>query len=268
MKLYNYFKLLGAFTNANQLIELAAEPKDRGEKKMLEEANKLLDAGWSRRVAWLAKKAGKGEDVDMDAERVAFYPVVTDGTVAMPLQYIQDYLVRKMAAVQNNASIFDAKSVKEVREVFGEYGVETFPVLKGLVFSSINWSAKPGQKPKVLLHAKDASDEDVCIRFEAAGELAQKILHAALALSLKPGTTFDLSVYAVDAAIERNKRAGKEVAKPGVYVNHNLLLQVGTQTHTGHPPKGQKFVQKPTLEQMETLFKQLQFEIESKPSGQ
>lgn len=259
MKLFNYLKVFGAFTNGYQLILLDAEPKDRQVKKMLEEAYQLLTASTERRIAFLEKRAAEaGEDFDADAEKAAAQPKVEGGKVAMPLQYVQDYMIRKIAAVQNNVSIHDAKDVAELKEVFEEYGVELVPSFGGLIFDFINWTAKPGQKPKLLVHAKDAEGEEVVIRFEAAGELCQKFLNAAIALNLKPGQPFDLSVEAVDPAIERNKKAGKKVADVGRFVNHNLMLSVGSAAHTGHPPKGTKFVQKPTLEQMETLFRQAQ----------
>lgn len=255
MKLFNYLKVFGAFTNANQVILLATEPADRQERKMLEEANRLLDAGWSRRVEWLSKQAEKsGDPVDLDAEKAAFYPAIQDGKIAMPLQYVQDFMVRRMAAAQNNTSIHDAAALKELKEVFDTYAVELVPAFTGLVFASLNWSEKFGQKPKVLLHAKTADGEDVCVRFEAAGELAQKFLNAAIALALQPGDVFDMSVEAVDPAIAKNARAGKKVADEGKYVNHNLLVKVDTQSHTGHQPKGEKFCQKPTMEQMAELF--------------
>ncbi|KVP16944.1 hypothetical protein [Burkholderia ubonensis] len=259
MKLFNYLKVFGAFTNAQQLIGLPVEPKDRQEKKMLEEANRLLDAGWTRRVAWLEKRElDGGEAADMDAEKAAFYPKVEDGTVFMPLQYVQDFMVRKMAAIQNNVSIHNTKEVADLKEVFGDYNVELVSSFKGLVFDFVNWTAKPGQKPKLLVHAKDADGEEVVIRFEAAGELCQKFMMALLELKLQPGQVFDLSVEAVDPAIEKNRKAGKKVADTGLYVNHNMVLTVGGKTHTGHPPKGTRFVQKPTIEYMEALFRQAQ----------
>jgi hypothetical protein len=259
MKLFNYLKLFGAFTNAQQLIELPVEPKDRQEKKMLEEANRLLDAGWPRRVAFLEKRELEGgEPVDMDAEKAAFYPKVVDGTVFMPLQYVQDFMVRKMAAIQNNVSIHNTREVEELKEIFGDYNVEVTSKFTGLVFDFVNWTAKPGQKPKLLVHAKDASGEEVVIRFEAAGELCQKFMMALLELKLQQGQSFDLSVEAVDPAVEKNRRAGKKVADTGLYVNHNMVLTVGGKSHTGHPPKGTRFVQKPTIEYMEALFRQAQ----------
>lgn len=264
MKLYNYLKLFGAFVDSYQVISLSADPKDRQEKKMLEEANRLLAAGWSRRAEWLSKKEGQtGESVDMDAEKAAFFPKEADGVLAMPLQYVQDFIIRKMAAVQNNTSIHDKKEVEDLREYFNDYGVKLHPSFKGLVFNGINWSAKPGQKPKLLVHAKE-DDADICIRFEAAGELCQKFMMALIELQLKVGQTFDLTVEAVDPAIARNQREGKKVAEVGKYVNHNLKLTVNGKYHTGHPPKGTKFVQKPTIEYMETLFRQAQHAMNEK----
>lgn len=259
MKLFNYAKVFGAFINAMQQIPLPVEPTDRQEKKMLEEANRLIDAGWTRRLVWLEKRDAEGDErVDFDAEKADFYPKVEAGTVYMPLQYVQDYMVKKMAAMQNNVSIHNTKEVAELKEVFDDYKVERFPSLKGLVFDFINWTAKEGQKPKLLVHAKDAEGDDVVIRFEAAGELCQKFMMALLDLQLQPGQVFDLSVEAVDPAIEKNRKAGKKVADTGLYVNHNMVLTVGTKTHSGHPPKGTRFVQKPTMEFMETLFRQAQ----------
>jgi hypothetical protein len=264
MKLFNYLKLFGAFADAYQLIMLDQEPTDRQEKKMLEEANKLIAAGWTRREAFLQRRIGEGEEVDIEAERTAFFPEVIDGKLAIRLQYLQEYMARKMAALQNNTSIHNKDDVKELKEIFDQYGVALTSSFTGLVFDHINWSAKEGQKPKLLVHAKDAAGVEVCIRFEAAGELCQKFMNALLYLDIKPGTLFDLSVEAVDPAIERNRKAGKKVAEPGLYVNHNLLLKAGSATHTGHPPKGQKFLQKPTMEYMETLFKQAQMATEER----
>ncbi|MES4787738.1 MAG: hypothetical protein C4294_20170, partial [Nitrospiraceae bacterium] len=161
MKLFNYAKVFGAFINAMQLIPLPVEPTDRQEKKMLEEANRLVDAGWVRRKVWLEKRDAEGDErVDFDAEKAAFYPKVEAGTVFMPLQYVQDFMVKKMAAMQNNVSIHNTKEVAELKEVFDEYKVGRFPSFKGLVFDFINWSAKEGQKPKLLVHAKDADGEE------------------------------------------------------------------------------------------------------------
>jgi hypothetical protein len=261
MKLFNYAKVFGAFINAMQLIPLPVEPKDRQEKKMVEEANRLLDAGWQRKLVWLEKRdaeAEPNERVDFEAEKAAFFPKVEDGIAYYPLQYVQDFMVKKMAAMQNNVSIHNTKEVAELKEVFDEYKVQLFPSFKGLAFDFINWSAKEGQKPKLLVHAKDADGEEIVIRFEAAGELCQKFMMALLELQVQPGQIFDLRVEAVDPAIEKNRKAGKKVADTGLYVNHNMVLTVGTKTHTGHPPRGTKFVQKPTIEYMETMFKQAQ----------
>ena len=117
MKLFNYLKVFGAFANAQQAIPLAVEPTDRQERKMLEEANRLLDAGWIRRKEWLAKQE---EPADLDAEKAAFYPKVENGMVLMPLQYVMDFMVRKMAAIQNNVSIHNTKEVGELKEVFDD----------------------------------------------------------------------------------------------------------------------------------------------------
>lgn len=259
MKLFNYAKVFGAFINAMQLIPLPVEAKDRQEKKMVEDANRLLNAGWQRKLVWLEKRDAEGEErVDFEAEKAAFFPKVEDGITYYPLQYVQDYMVKKMAAMQNNVSIHNTKEVAELKEVFDEYKVQLFPSIKGLAFDFINWSAKEGQKPKLLVHAKDADGEEIVIRFEAAGELCQKFMMALLELQLQPGQVFDLRVEAVDPAIEKNRKAGKKVADTGLYVNHNMVLTVGTKSHTGHPPRGTKFVQKPTIEYMETMFKQAQ----------
>lgn len=255
MKLLNYVKPLGAFTNANQIILLAAEPKDRQEKKMKEEAELLVRARIERQLAYAADKAAKtGETVDLQALRTSLTPEVTDGRVLMPLQYLQDYMTRKIAAVQNNVSIHNTKEVAELREVFGEYGVELITSLPDLTFDHINWSARPGQKPKLMVHAADPAATPVVIRLEAASELCQKFMNAAMALTLKPGMRFGLAVEAVDPALEKNRRAGKKVADEGRYVNHNLTLSVAGKQHTGHPPQGTRFLQKPTLADMEHLF--------------
>lgn len=259
MKLFNYAKVFGTFIDAMQIIPLPVEPTDRQERKMLEVAKELLDAGWGRKHAWLVKQDAESDvRVDFDAEKAAFYPKVENGIIQMPLQYVQDYMVRKIAAIQNNVSIHNTKEVADLTEVFSDYKVVQVRGFKGAVFDFINWSAKPGQKPKLLVHAKDASGEDMVIRFEAAGELCQKFMMALLELQLQPGQVFDLSVEAIDPAIEKNRRAGKKVADTGLYVNHNMVLTIGTKSHTGHPPRGTKFVQKPTIEYMETLFKQAQ----------
>lgn len=267
MKLFNYLKALGVFTNAQQLIELPVEPKDRQERKMLEEANTLVAKGWERRSAYLVERNAKSDDPDLEfdpeKEKAEFFPVITGNTVAMPLQYLQDYMVKKVAAMQNNVSIHNTKEVGELKEVFGEYGVKQYGKFEGLVFDYINWTARDRQKPKLLVHAKDAEGDDVVIRFEAASELCQKFLNAALELSLKPGTVFNLSVEAVDPAIEKNKRAGKKVAELGKYVNHNVYVSVGDLSHNGRPPKGERFVQKPTIEYLEKLYRHVQTATQS-----
>jgi hypothetical protein len=263
MKLFNYQKLFGAFTDAYQPILLDQEPTDKNERKMLDKAKTLIDAGWTRRMMALEKQEQKnGEPVNFDAEREAFYPKVVDGKLAVPLQYLQEYMFQKIAALQNNTSIHNTQEVGELKEVYDEYGIVLTPQFKGLVFDFINWSAKDRQKPKLLVHAKDAAGEEVCIRFEAAGELCQKFMNALLYLPVKQGTVFDLKVEAVDPAIARNAAGGK--VEVGKYVNHNLVLTACGKTHSGHPPKGTKFLQKPTIEYMETLFKQAQMETEQR----
>lgn len=272
MKLFNYLKAVGAFTNAQQLINLSVEPTDRQERKMLEEANDLLGKGWERRKAYLHERNAKSDDPDLDFDpeklREEFFPVVKDGIVGMPLQYLQDYMVKKMAAMQNNVSIHNTKEVKELLEVFGDYKVQLVSKFEGLVFDFINWTARDRQKPKLLVHAKDADGEEVVIRFEAASELCQKFLNAALELSLKPGTVFSLAVEAVDPAHEKNKRAGKKVAELGKYVNHNVVVTVGDLSHNGRPPKGERFVQKPTIEFLEKLYRHAQTATQSEGKAQ
>lgn len=260
MKLFNYAKSLGVLLDAHQPITLSKAPSDRQERKMLEEAHLLINKGWERRLAWLtSRRDEKEEEFDEAAERTAFFPVEQDGNILMPFQYVMDYMVRKMAALQNNVSIHNTKEVGELREVFNDYGVQLHPALSNIEFSHINWSARERQKPKLMVHGKDA-DGDVCIRLEAAGELCQKFMHAAIALNLQPGQHMNLAFEAVDPAIERNKKAGKKVAETGKYVNHNIVvtvLETGV-VHTGKPPQGTPYVQKYTIEQLEALFRKAQ----------
>lgn len=254
MKLFNYIKLLGAMTNGQQLIAIPVEPTDRQERKMLEEAQKLLAAGWSRRAAWLGRRESEtGEVVDVAAEKAAFFPEEKDGKLLIPLQYLQDYLVKRIAAVQNNASIHNKNDVAEVLSVFKDYGVELTSSFTDLTFDHISWSAREGQKDKLLIHTTDATGDVVVIRFEAANELCQKFMQVALALELKPGQLFSMKVAAEDPAIAKGVAPG---SLP--YVNHNLTVTRGAQSHNGRPPKGQKFLQKPTLEVLQAMFRQAQ----------
>lgn len=260
MKLFNYSKVFGAFTNAQQLISLPVESSDRQERKMMAEAAEAIDRSWARRLEFLTKRDAESSTdehkFDVEVERKAFYPVTDGSTVGIPLQFLQDFMVKKMAAMQNNVSIHNVKEVGELKEIFEQYGVQLFPTFKGLVFEYLNWTARDRQKPKLLVHCKDSENDDVVIRFEAAGELCQKFLLATLELGFKPGTIFDLSFEAVDPAIERNRKANKKVADPGKYVNHNIVVTVAGKTHTGHPPRGTRFEQKPTMELMERMFQQ------------
>lgn len=222
---------------------------------MMDEAQALLARRTDRYIAYLEERAAKtGTEVDVAAEREALALKVEGDTVYMPLQYLQDFLVRKIAAIQANTSMHNKKEVAELTEVLNDYGVERIDELKSLKFDHLSWSARPGQKPKLMVHTLDLEDTPVVIRFEASTELCQKFMNAAMFLQFKPGTVFDIRVQAVDPAIARNKKAGKKVADEGVYVNHNLTLTVGDRYHTGHPPQGTKFTQKPTLEQVEKLF--------------
>lgn len=259
MQLFNYQKMFGAFLDGYQLISIPAEPTDRQEKKMLADALTLIDESWTRRKAFLQKRAAEaGEEIDLTAEETEFRPKLENGHYQIRLQFLADFMIRKIAAVQNNTSIHNKKECDELKEVFDDYGVKLVPEFKGLAFDFINWTAKPGQKPKLLVHAKSATGEEVVIRFEAAGELCQKFLNSAMEVKIKPGTLFDLAVEAVDPAIERNKKLGKNIVDVGRFVNHNLTLTVGDKQLTGHPPKGTKFIQKPTLEYMEDLFRKTQ----------
>ena len=261
MKLYNYLRVSGSLTQAYQPIRVPVDPKDRQVKKMLETAQTLIDNAWARRKDRLLRQAEvteNGEPFDLEAARTAFYPVQDGEDLLIPLQYLQDYLVRRIAAVQINASIHDKDQVSELQEVFQEYGVEQVNALEGLTFKRIAWSALNGQKPKLMVHATQSDGEDVCIRFEAAVELCQKFMYAMQALQIKEGTVFSLKVWAEDPAIARNKKAGKKVADEGRFVNHNVSVTVDGKTHYGRPPEGVKFVQKPTLESMESLFAETQ----------
>lgn len=258
MQLFNYLRVLGKFTNAYQLIELDLEPSDRNERRMVKEALTHVDASWLRRKERLLQlEKTREEPFNYEEEEANFRPKQENGKVLMPLQFIQDFMVKRIAAVQNSASIHSKGDVEELLEVFDEYGVELFDSFESLRFERFSWTAVGRQKPKVLMHATREDESPVCIRFEAATELAQKIMNAALDLKLIPGDLFSLSVAAEDPAFERNKRAGKKVVDEGLYVNHNLLLQVGDKSHTGHPPKGERFIQKPTMEYMENLFHQI-----------
>lgn len=259
MKLFNYLRMLGVFTDGYQRITLPKESSDRAMRRMLAEGQSLSESAIARRREYVAARAEKsGTEVDaVQLEQMLDALACKDmgnGTISLPLQFVQDNMVRRLAAVQNNASIHSTEDVKEVKSVFAEYGVQTVQSFRGLTLSGLSWSEKPGQKPKVLVHATDANGEQTVIRFEAAIELASKFLQACQALDLREGGSFDLKVEAVDPAIERNKRVGKQVAKLGVYVNHNMLVRSRGILHDGRPPKGERFVQKPTMEQVKVLF--------------
>lgn len=297
MQQFNYVKALGSFLNAMQPITIATEPSDRDGKKMLAAFNdgfaKVLNRGLTR-----FKSANQGaSEADIEAEKKRLTDDVIkpagEGKISVPLQYLQDYLIRKMASVQNNVSMHDTDSVAELREVLGEYQIVEHRQFKDMTFSNVFWTAKEGQKPKVLLFCDSADRENMCIRFEAAGELAQKILHAVQSLNLQTGSKFSLDFSTEDPAVRRNgerdklrnlKKSGviseadeKRLGgmgnneKEGVFVNHNMLVtaEVGGQvvTHTGKPPKGTPFVQKMTVEAMEALYKSVARGIVRAPAG-
>ncbi len=272
MKLFNYLRMLGAFTDGYQRIALPKEPSERAVRRMLTEGQQLSESAIARRREYVAARAAKsGNPVD-EAQLAQMLDALSckdagNGTVLIPLQFVQDNLVRRLAAVQNNASIHSEEDVKEVLSVFAEYGVQTVQSFRGLTLSGLSWSEKPGQKPKVLVHAADADGEITVIRFEAAIELASKFLLACQALGLREGDLFDMKVEAVDPAIERNKRAGKQVAKLGVYVNHNMLVRSSGILHDGRPPKGERFVQKPTMEQVKVLFDTVASKLAREPQA-
>jgi hypothetical protein len=258
MKLFNYLRLLGVFTDGYQRILVDAEPADRTVRRVLEEAktaSELAIRRRSARLAEIAQKEGTPADAASIEAQCADIAILEGpaGKLSVPLQFLQDGLVRRLAGVQNNACIHDDKDVAEVHSVFKEFGIQTVTTLTGLTFGRMTWSELPGQKPKLMLHAQ-AGDEPVVIRLEAASELAPKFLLASQAVGLRAGDLFDLKVEAVDPAAARNQKAGREVMKPRVYVNHNLRLRSHGLVHDGHPPKGERFQQKRTMEQMERLF--------------
>lgn len=255
MKLYNYLATIGAFTNGFQDVKIKKDTSDRQEKKMIAEAYQLMESSWNRRIARFQKMMEAGEDIDLAAEKLKFFPKEVNGEIIFPLQFVQDFIVRKIAGIQNHISIHNKKELAELSEVFAEYAIKPVRVFKDLTLERISWTAKSQQKPKLMVFAKDG-EEPVCIRFEAANELSQKFLMAMLELGLKPGMKFSFKVEAVDPSIERNEKAGNNKAPIGKYVNHNLVLVLDGKRHTGHPPKGQRFNQKPTIEFMETLFTQ------------
>ncbi len=227
MRVYNYVKALGEFANSQQHIRVQMDPKDRATSRMLAAASSLNQAG---------------------KEPVPFQ--MEGDHVLVPLRYLQGGLTR-LAGVGSNASIHDG--VRELWEVFQEYRVETTREVGPLVFKGWCWAEAQGQNPKVLLHGVDSDNEPVCVRFEASGELAQKALHAALALGMVVGSTVSLTVEAVDPAIGRNAKGGH--LPLGKYVNHNLRLVTGGLSHSGHPPKGQRFA-KLNNEDLKGLFRQ------------
>lgn len=259
MQLFNYLRVLGAMTDSLQLIEVDANPRDRQEKRMISNAISLMEAGWGRREVRLKERAAKFPDaeIDWDAERARMSPQeVEGGKLLIPLQYLENWLVRRIAAVQANASIHSIDEVTELKEVFSEFGVKTYNSVNDFTFSRISWAASGAQKPKVLLWG-ETPEGPACIRFEAAGELAQKALLAIQGLGIKTGDVINVHVDAEDPSARRNKAAGKEILKPGIYVDHNLRVtrKDSGAIHFGRPPKGERFVQKPTMDHMEHLFK-------------
>lgn len=258
MHVYNYIRTLGAFINSAQVIDLPAAPVDRGEKKMLAEAQRMWESAWDRKQARLREQMAKGEDVDMVAENEQSVPRVRDGRIQVPLQFLQDYLIRRIAAVPAQASIHTRQAVADLKEVFAEYGVHTRSIFEALTFEGFGWQEREGQKPKLLVFARETlSDGEVvpvCVRFEATMELAQKFLYAAQELALQPGQAFGMRFSAVDPAIERNRKAGKEVAPVGKYVNHEITVQKANAEHHGKPPAGVRFQQKMSEQEMRNLY--------------
>lgn len=262
--IFNYEKVLGCMVNGSSELALS-EDGDREEGNLLDEGQEQMEKAWSRRKAYLESREGAGEEVDYEAEKAAFFRKTEDGKTIVEAQYVIDLMRtdRKMAKLQQTSSIFDVEGAKRLADLYKKYGIETIKDFKNLTLTGVNWSKKGAQKEKILVHAKREDGSAIVIRFEASFNLGFKMLHAILGTELRIGQTFDLSVEAVDGAIAKNKRAGKEVEKPGRFVNHNLVLKANNKTHNGYPPKGVAFVQKPTIELMETLFRQTQMSIEA-----
>lgn len=261
--IFNYEKVLGCMVNGSSELVLS-EDGDREERDLLDEGLEVMGKAWGRRKTFLESRQLAGDDIDLAAEEADFFRKSPDGKTIVEAQYVIEMLRtdRKMAKLAQTSSIFDTEGVKRLTELYAKYGIETVTAFTGLTLTGINWSKKGAQKEKILVHAKRADGSPVCIRFEASFNLGFKLLHAILGTGLQIGQTFDLAVEAVDGAIAKNQRAGKEVEKPGRFVNHNLTVKANGKAHNGYPPKGVQFVQKPTIELMETLFNQTQMAIE------
>ncbi|GBG14554.1 peptidyl-prolyl cis-trans isomerase [Novimethylophilus kurashikiensis] len=262
--IYNYEKVLGCMVNGSSELALS-EDGDREERDLLDEGLDVMSKAWPRRKAFMESRIEAGEEIDLDAEEADFFRKNADGKTIVEAQYVIDMIRtdRKMAKLAQTSSIFDVEGAKKLSELYAKYGIETVKDFKGLTLTGIAWSKKGAQKEKILLHATRPDGSPVCIRFEASFNLGFKLLHAVLGTDLRVGQTFDLTVEAVDGAIAKNKRAGKEVEKLGRFVNHNLELKANGKTQNGYPPKGVAFVQKPTIELMETLLQQVQMAIQA-----
>lgn len=252
MRLFNYLRVLGAFVDGYQMVTLPAAPKDRQELRMLNDAKALIAKRWEARELALEALRAKGEEVDMAKEKADFFPQEGDGTITIRQQYLHDNMVKRVAALQNNASIHNPDDVKELLSVFEMYGIALHREFKNFVFERISWAAKAKQKPKLLVHGS-LDDEPCCIRFEAGNELCQKFLHFILNAEPTPGDVLYIRVEAEDPAIRRNREAGTNKMEVGKFVNHNLEVRYKGKSYNG---KGGSFKQKPTLELLETMYKQ------------
>lgn len=148
MKLYNYLATIGAFTNGFQDVKIKKDTSDRQEKKMIAEAYQLMEASWNRRIARFQKMMEAGEDVDLAAEKLKFFPKEVNGEIIFPLQFVQDFIVRKIAGIQNHMSIHNKKELAELREVFAEYAIKPVRVFKDLTLERISWAGKKSTKTK------------------------------------------------------------------------------------------------------------------------
>ena len=291
MKQFDYMKSTGSFLEATQKVSL---------DKSSELFEDVLDSTTGINREKERVRARIEADTELNAEEKAarieelFAEMISDDPAnpekaLVQFRYVAGVL-RGRAGVQTQTSIYDTAVMEKFRKLLTKYGMVEHREFENLTFEGINWSAKGRQLPKVLLFATDSTGELCNIRFEAANELAQKILRAISEARIQPGQVFSIKFEAQNpvtvhqAAIDKLEAlqaAGvisdeqssrleymkKHPKKEGT-VDHVLTLTTlvdGKRFESlGRPPKGEKFQQKMTMEDMEAMFKRINRAIDYK----
>ena len=252
-----FFLIAKENTEGRPLVFVPSTIKDRFFSRALKNALERMSAAKARKEETLRRRFETTGEILEEEARLAiladFDPAVNTDKTGVPLQYLLGEL-RGLAGLVQTASIHSTEKVAEFKQLMEEMGIACIKSFVNLKFLKIGWSAQLNQRPKAMLFAEAEDGQILVMRFEGVSESGIKMLHAVEQTELKAGDIFSLAVDAIDPAVSRNEKAGKEVSPVGRYVNHNLVVTNTTSGKTSQGRPAGPFVQKVTEIEAKALF--------------